>query len=109
MATAPKERIVAVRADQLVGHVPVAEYHPDAGVPLTAGNSRQVGEALGREFGEEPRARLAENGLSPQLEQLEVEPRALVGSGHQSVQYVIVRRTEGYVAEVGDAARRCCG
>jgi hypothetical protein len=65
--------------------IPVAQHHAERGVPLATHERDELGEALWVEVSEEPAARLAQHWLSAQIEQLEVELRALKWCRHGAV------------------------
>ena len=71
--------------DERRGHVPVAEHHSERRVALAAQDCHELFEGLGIEVAEEPVARLAQDRLAPELEQAQVQQRALEGRGMRTV------------------------
>jgi PIN domain nuclease of toxin-antitoxin system len=84
LAVCRAERVAVNRTGgyQGGGHVPIAEYHTERGIPLTTRHRREVGETIRIELGQEPSPRFSQQRLAAEVEQLEIQLRAFERCRH---------------------------
>jgi hypothetical protein len=81
------------RRHQRRRHVPVSQHHPERRIPCAADDLDELGKRFRIEIAQEPLARFPEHGLAPQLEQLQVQRRALEWRRHVALYNRLMNRT----------------